>query len=156
MTMVSSIQTQYTSMTILPLDIELHGHYFDDDPVRPHISKQFRITDNRKSFALLRDGDDKPSAIICCAFCEDVPIDEKGLDKPGDVAVFYTVWSYEKGAGAELVFDVVEHIKQNFPQTKRFVTLSPQTKMAERFHLKNGAVVLQTNETTVNYEYESV
>ena len=109
--MVTPILTQYTSMTILPLDIESHGHYFDDDPVRPHISKQFRTTDNRKSFALLRDGDDKPSAIICCAFCEDVPVDEKGLDKPGDVAVFYTVWSYDKGAGAELVFDVVDHIK---------------------------------------------
>jgi len=36
---------------------------------------------------------------------------------------------------------------------KRFITLSPQTEMARRFHLRNGAVVLQVNTTSVNYEY---
>ena len=143
-------------MTVIPMDLDTYGVYFKDDPVRPHITGSFRTSDNRTSFALMRNGDEKPSAIICCAFCEDVPVDEKGLDKPGNVAVFYTIWSYAKGAGAELVNDVVDYIKDNYPEIKRFVTLSPQTKMAERFHIKNGAVVLQTNETTVNYEYEGV
>jgi hypothetical protein len=36
---------------------------------------------------------------------------------------------------------------------KRFVTLSPKTEMAKRFHLKNGAIVFRENEETVNYEY---
>jgi len=31
--------------------------------------------------------------------------------------------------------------------------LSPPTEMARRFHHKNGAVTLRTNEETVNYEY---
>ena len=150
------IQTQkpFIKMGIIPLDINQHSHFFDDDPVRPHLSKEFRTTDNRKSFALVRENEIDPSAIICCAFCENVPIDENGLDKPGNIAVFYTVWSYAPGAGSELVNDVVTYIKRNFPQTNRFVTLSPLTKMAEKFHLRNGAFKLRTNKKTVNFEYE--
>lgn len=143
-------------MTIIPLDIESYGRYFEDDPVRPHLSKEFRTTDNRRSFALVRDNETEPNAIICCAFCEEVPSDEKDLDKSGDIAVFYTVWSYTKGAGADLVNDVVDYIKDKYPQTRRFVTLSPQTTMAERFHLRNGAFKLRTNAETVNFEYKEI
>jgi len=50
----------------------------------------------------------------------------------------------------------VRQIKQTFPTITRFVTLSPKTEMARRFHLKNGAVVFRENEETVNYEYISV
>ena len=39
------------------------------------------------------------------------------------------------------------------PHIKRFVTLSPKTEMAKKFHLRNGATELQENETTVNFEY---
>jgi hypothetical protein len=31
--------------------------------------------------------------------------------------------------------------------------LSPKTEMARKFHMKNGAVELQENDTTINYEY---
>lgn len=141
-------------MSVISLDITQHGHFFDDDPVRPHLSKKYRTTDNKRSFALVRENEIDPSAIVCCAFCDSVPKDEKGLDNPGNIAVFYTIWSYTPGAGSELVNDIVTYIKRNFPQTNRFVTLSPQTKMAEKFHLRNGAKVLQTNKKTVNYEYE--
>jgi predicted amidohydrolase len=44
-------------------------------------------------------------------------------------------------------------LKTEFKDLKGIVTLSPQTTMAERFHLKNGAKIRKTNETTVNYEY---
>lgn len=130
--------------------------YFNDDPVRHHLSKEFRTTNNRKSYALIWNGDQKPSAIICCAFCEDVPATEQDLTKPGNVAAFYTVWSYEKGAGSEIVFEIVDYIKKHMPNVDRFVTLSPQTEMARNFHIKNGAVELRMNETTVNFEYENV
>ena len=73
----------------------------------------------------------------------------------GDVAVFYTVWSYEKGAGTEIVFEMVDYIKENMPNVNRFVTLSPLTQMARNFHIKNGAVEYRMNETTVNFEYEN-
>ena len=39
---------------------------------------------------------------------------------------------------------------------KRFVTLSPKTELAKRFHLKNGAIVYRENDETVNYEYQNV
>jgi hypothetical protein len=48
----------------------------------------------------------------------------------------------------------VDQIKEQFPTVTRFVTLSPKTEMARRFHHKNGAVTLRENEDTVNYEYQ--
>jgi len=129
--------------------------YFNDDPVRHHLSEEFRTTENRKSYALIWNDEQKPSAMICVAFCKDVPATEEELTEAGDVAVFYTVWSYEKGAGTEIVFEMVDYIKENMPNVNRFVTLSPLTQMARNFHIKNGAVEYRMNETTVNFEYEN-
>lgn len=140
---------------MLKLIDETQLGYFEHDPVRPHIDHYFRITENRKAFALWYN-DEKPAAIICCAFCEDVPADEDELDLAGTVAVFYTVWSYERGAGAEIVFDAVDWIKANKPEIDRFVTLSPPTEMARKFHLRNGAEELRINPNTVNFEYKNV
>ena len=36
----------------------------------------------------------------------------------------------------------------------RLITLSPLTEMARNFHLNNGAIELQVNEDTQNFEYE--
>ena len=36
----------------------------------------------------------------------------------------------------------------------RLVTLSPLTDMARNFHLRNGAVELQVNQDTQNFEYK--
>ena len=47
----------------------------------------------------------------------------------------------------------LDRIEQLFPNITRFVTLSPKTEMAEKFHLRNGAVVFRENEETINYEY---
>ena len=128
----------------------LESPLFNDDPVRPHISAEFRTTGNRTALAL-----NDNSAVICCAMCADVPVSEKDLDKPGDVAVFYTVWSYKKGAGRDIVFKAIEWAKENTTPS-RFVTLSPKTEMARRFHIKNGAFELQENSDTINYEYKDV
>jgi hypothetical protein len=68
-------------------------------------------------------------------------------------AIFYTIWSYAPGAGAELLRETVAQIKQQFPSVERFVTLSPKTDMAKKFHTKNGAGVFRENLNTVNYEY---
>ena len=38
----------------------------------------------------------------------------------------------------------------------RLVTLSPLTEMATEFHSKNGAKLLQVNETTQNFEYKII
>lgn len=125
-----------------------------DDPVRPHIAPEFRVTENRKMFGLVSD-DDHILAVICVAFNSDVPASERDLSDSGDfVATFYTVWSYSKGCGREIVFTTKDWILQNVPSVGRFVTLSPPTDMARKFHLNNGALELDYNTDTVNFEYK--
>lgn len=124
-----------------------------DDPVRPEISREFRVTGNRFVVAEIGDG---PSAVVCVGLRDFVPASVEDLsgdcDRP-TTAVFYTIWSYVAGSGARLIFDAVDAIREEWPTVERFVTLSPKTEMARRFHLKNGAQVLRENEHTINYEY---
>ena len=135
------------------LDSHQADYYVKDDPVRPHIPSSFRVSDNRKMFALYGDSEN-PRAIICAAFNSEVPKSEDDLLSGGcKVATFYTVWSYDKGAGREIVFSVQNWIKENMDEVERFVTLSPPTEMARRFHTKNGAIELSHNGKTVNFEY---
>ena len=130
-------------------------NFLSQDPVRPHIPHSSRIGQNKDIF-VSRDEDQKVRAITCVSYQTTIPEDESQLfehtDYP-DVAVFYTIWSYEPGAGRELIFEARSWIMQNRPEIKRFVTLSPTTEMAKRFHLKNGANVFRKNTTSVNYEY---
>ena len=127
--------------------------YIKDDPVRPDISAEFRVTNNRFVSALIEE---KPQAIVCVSLHNFVPSAVQELELTtldADTAIFYTIWSYAPGAGAELLRETVANIKKQYPQVKNFVTLSPKTEMARRFHLKNGARVMRENAETVNYEY---
>jgi len=126
--------------------------YLTDDPVRPSIPVEKRFGQNR--FVFMMEGKDKPAAILCCSLEPAIPTKENELFTEGDplVAIFYSIWSYEKGTARELLFDAVEYIRENLG-IDRYVTLSPKTKMAYNFHIKNGAVILQENEETINYEY---
>ena len=116
-----------------------------DDPVRPHLAADWRMRPGREIYAL-REDNGNVEAVICVAYCDGIPISEQELDKSSrpnaPVAVFYTVWSYTRGAGTNIIFAVKEHIERSKPDVKRFVTLSPCTEMATRFHLKNGAILL--------------
>jgi hypothetical protein len=126
-----------------------------DDPVRPNIPHTNRIGENREIFCLYEN--DAPKAITCVSFLDFVPTDEQELFKPTSnptVAVFYTIWSYAPGAGRQLIFDSVSSILSSMPSISRIVTLSPKTRMAQRFHLNNGAVIFRENQDTVNYEYK--
>lgn len=125
-----------------------------DDPVRPEISREFRVTENRFVLALV--GDDRARAMVCVGLRDSVPAsveDLAGACQEPTTAVFYTIWSYMAGSGAQLIFDAVDAIHADWPTVDRFVTLSPKTEMARRFHLKNGALVLRENADTINYEY---
>ena len=128
-----------------------------EDPVRPHIPDVERVGTNKDIF-VSRD-EDKVNAITCVSYQQTVPVNEAGLfekcDEP-NVAIFYTIWSYQPGAGRQLILDSVKYIQDNNKTIERFVTLSPKTEMAKRFHLKNGAVVFRENEESVNYEYQEV
>jgi hypothetical protein len=127
--------------------------YIKDDPVRPEIPVDFRVSKNKFVSALV---DEKPKAMVCVSLHDFVPENVEDLSKDAEsptTAIFYTIWSYAPGAASELLFETVEQIRKLYPTVERFVTLSPKTEMAKKFHLKNGAAVFRENETTVNYEY---
>jgi len=129
--------------------------FIKDDPVRPEISTEFRVTEGRMVAALAEKEDD-PDAMVCVSFHDFVPADVDDLKNVTQVpttAVFYTIWSYKAGKGQELLRQAVMGIKEKYPSITRFVTLSPKTNMAQRFHLKNGAIILRENINTINYEY---
>ena len=128
--------------------------FIKDDPVRPEIPTEFRVSEGRMVAALVTE--EKPDAMVCVSFHDFVPENVEGLNKVAQVpttAVFYTIWSYKSGKGAELLIQATKSIKEQYPSITKFVTLSPKTNIARRFHLKNGATVLRENAETVNYEY---
>jgi hypothetical protein len=127
--------------------------YIKDDPVRPEIPVDFRVSKNKFVSALVEE---TPRAMVCVSLHDFVPQTVEDLAQAAEsptTAIFYTIWSYAPGAAADLLFQTVEQIQKLYPTVERFVTLSPKTEMAKKFHLKNGAAVLRENENTVNYEY---
>ena len=128
---------------------------FEDDPVRPHLI-DFKKAEYNQNYVWIED--DKPQAVLCVSFTEAIPSSERDLqefkNKDGNVAVFYTVWSYSKGAGCKIVLETFAHLKKHYPHIDRFVTLSPLTEMARKFHIRNGAKFLNKYATCQNFEYE--
>ena len=130
--------------------------FVKDDPVRPDIPVEFRVSENRFVSSITDDATNQPRAMVCVSLHDTIPSTVEELMQEvhsPTTAIFYTIWSYAPGAGAELLRQTVAQIQQQFPNVERFVTLSPKTEMARRFHLKNGAKIFRENESTVNYEY---
>ena len=134
-----------------------------EDPVRPELDYEFRSNNGREVYVLKTDGN--IDAVLCVGYTDQIPTTVGELElyawpefnDPPRIAVFYTVWSYSKGAGRKIIFDVVDRIKETkLNGSMRYVTLSPKTKMAYRFHTRNGAILLRTNNVTDNYEYINV
>lgn len=127
--------------------------YIKDDPVRPELPREFRVGKNKFVSALVEE---TPRAIVCVSLHDFIPSTVEDLTTDSEVpttAIFYTIWSYAPGAASELLFATVDRIKELYPSVQRFVTLSPKTEMARKFHLRNGAAVFRENPDTVNYEY---
>ena len=127
-----------------------------EDPVRPELSVEFRTSPGRTIYALINEQGQR-AATICFAYTKMVPTTIKELadftDPDGHIAIAYTVWSKERGAGRLIVNQLIAHARKQ-DQITRVVTLSPLTDMARKFHLRNGAVELQVNTTSQNFEYE--
>ena len=124
-----------------------------DDPVRPNIYQIERILGNKEVYVLFKDND--PLSVICISYQDFIPKKEEELissDTP-TMAIFYSIWSYKPGSGRRLLFKVKDYIKEHKPEIERFITLSPQTFTAGRFHTSNGAKILRVNDDSVNYEY---
>ena len=127
--------------------------YIKDDPVRPDIPIEFRVSNNRFVAALVNE---RLEAMVCVSLHNFIPetIDDLSVNNDHlDTAIFYTIWSYRAGAASKLLFAVVEEIQRLYPTITRFLTLSPKTDMARKFHLRNGANVFRENADTINYEY---
>ena len=127
-----------------------------DDPVRPELTPEFRVNSNSRIFVLKDDETQLPLAVTCVKFLSEIPQDVNDLADLAvntNTAVFYTIWSYAAGAGRELIEQARSQIEQDHPEVKTFVTLSPKTEMAQRFHHKNGAVTFRENADSVNYLY---
>ena len=126
-----------------------------DDPVRPEIPLTDRVNVNSRMY-VLKNGD-KTEAVTCVKFLNSIPEaveDMAGLVESATTAVFYTIWSYAAGAGRTLIQEAQKSIEAEFPGIETYVTLSPKTEMARRFHLKNGARELRENSDTINYIYK--
>ena len=133
--------------------------YTPHDPVRPNIPANWRVSGaNEMYYTNGSWGEiDKPNAVLCMSNLKAIPKDESELMSLGfgDIAIFYTVWSNVKGAGRDIIFKVWDMLKER-KTNRRYVTLSPKTEMAKKFHLSNGAKLIATNDTTYNFEYGAV
>ena len=145
--------------------VELTDVDISKDPVRPELDLKFRTSYGRKIYGLKHEGQIK--AVMCFGFVNHIPKTVEDLDVlskdaylqathragvQGSIAIAYTVWSLKKGGGKMIVNEVYKMIKKS-NHLSRLITLSPLTKMAEKFHLRNGAKLIQKNETTQNFEY---
>ena len=148
--------------------VELEKCDISDDPVRPELSNEFRTSYGRKIFGVKYQNE--IHAVMCFAFTNEIPKTVSQLDslskdaflqstnrgqQVGKIAIAYTVWSKKKGGGKLIVKEVYKMIKKS-NHLNRLITLSPLTEMARKFHLRNGAVELQVNEETQNFEYKVI
>ena len=126
-----------------------------DDPVRPHLAAAWRIKNGRSVYVLENPNTGLAASVVCVALTQGVALTEQELERTHapDTAMFYTVWSYERGAGRAIIFRVRDLILETDPRITRFVTLSPLTEMAEQFHTRNGAVLIDRGTTCQNFEY---
>ena len=137
-----------------------------EDPVRPELDNDFRTGYGRKIYGVKYKGE--IYAVMCFAYTNEIPKSVEELEKLstdaflqsamrdqniGKIAIAYTVWSKKKGGGKLIVKEVYKKIKKS-NHLNRLVTLSPLTEMASKFHTRNGAKLLQVNETTQNFEYK--
>ena len=139
--------------------VELTDIDVSEDPVRPELDLEWRLSSERKIYGLKYKDDIE--GIICIAYTNEVPITVREMDymsqvacqdgQSGKIAIAYTVWSRKRGAGREIIQKVLEYAKAQ--GIERVVTLSPLTPMATHFHIKNGAKQISINDTTQNFEY---
>ena len=148
--------------------VELKECNVEEDPVRPELDNEFRTGFGRKIYGVEYQGE--IHAVMCFAYTNEIPKSVDELEKlstdaflqsamrdqkGGQIAIAYTVWSKKKGGGKLIVKEVFKKIKKS-NHLNRLVTLSPLTEMAKNFHEKNGAKLIQINETTQNFEYKVV
>ena len=130
--------------------LELAKKLCEDDPVRKNIPYEWRVNSPKREIFHLEE-----KAVLCVAHLNAIPITEEELMsfEWGQFSIFYTVWSKEKGLGRQIIIDTWNLLKMQHTGN-RYITMSPKTEMAMKFHLRNGAILLQENPETNNFEYK--
>ncbi len=129
----------------------------EDDPVRPELDNEFRISNGRKIFGLKYNNEIE--GVVCIAFTNELPATVKELDlmsvneKDSQIAIAYTLWSLKKGAGKKIMKELLKYMKQQ-NNIDSIMTLSPLTPVATHYHIRNGAKLIKINPTTQNFEYK--
>ena len=129
----------------------------EDDPVRPELDNEFRVSNGRKIFGLKYNNEIE--GVVCIAFTNELPATVKELDlmsvneKESQIAIAYTLWSLKKGAGKKIMKELLKYMKEQ-NNIDNIMTLSPLTPMATHYHIRNGAKLIKINPTTQNFEYK--
>jgi len=159
-----------------------HLYLIDDDPVRGTLFKDSRIRfdDPFAVYAEINEETGEIAAVVCVVVCKFIPQDEDQLrliaggrvqeieeqmyealegsggdgDNLGTVVCPYTIWSYQRGHGRNLINNLLEAVPILHPEADALITMSPHTKTALKFHVGNGAVIVGHGEGSVNYEYD--
>ena len=129
----------------------------EDDPVRPELDNEFRVSNGRKIFGLKYNNEIE--GVVCIAFTNELPATVKELDlmsvseKDSQIAIAYTLWSLKKGAGKKIMKELLKYMKQQ-NNIDSIMTLSPLTPVATHYHIRNGAKLIKINPTTQNFQYK--
>ena len=129
----------------------------EDDPVRPELNNEFRISRGRKIFGLKYNNEIE--GVVCIAFTNELPATVKELDlmsvneQESQIAIAYTLWSLKKGAGKKIMKELLKYMKEH-NNIDSIMTLSPLTPVATHYHIRNGAKLIKINPTTQNFEYK--
>ncbi len=129
------------------------------DPVRKHIVPALRLKNGARVFYYGEP--DKLIAAICMHTSRIIPDSEEqllteyhwgGASKGGSKAIFYSVWSHQKGMGRQILNTALAQLViEN--KHERYITLSPKTEMAKKFHTSNGAKLIHESLWAYNFEY---
>ena len=137
--------------------VELDEINPEDDPVRPELDNEFRVSNGRKIFGLKYNNEIE--GVVCIAFTNELPATVKELDlmsvneKESQIAIAYTLWSLKKGAGKKIMKELLKYMKEQ-NNIDSIMTLSPLTPIATHYHIRNGAKLIKINPTTQNFEYK--
>jgi len=131
------------------------------DPVRKHITSVLRLNNGARVFYYGTPEDCK--AAVCMHTSRIIPDSEElllteyhygGAKMNGTKAIFYTVWANQRGLGLgrQILNDALaELVLEN--KHDRYITLSPTDDAVQRFHERNGAILIQVSQWTKNFEY---
>jgi len=160
---------------LIECNVENHLHLIKDDPVRPNLfdADEARFHGPFRVFAEVDGDSGEVQAVVCVVLTAFVVTDEDDLlmlanggffmeTEDGEdvtnadptLACPYSIWSYKKGAGRQLISSLIEFVTVALPTVDSVVTMSPKSDSALKFHTNNGAEMFSVNEDTINYLYE--